>query len=189
MWENILFEYVCSVNSLENNEGLEINQENFPQINFPRMEELSFLYNHLFESQVEREVSDRIIDLDVGSKGLPPSQASLATQPSCSQVSSNDNYQDIDQSAEHSGAPQDDQLKQYSTNNYKASVYKDNPVFKKPIQNAEKNTKKLIGMLQQHETRIESDDGFVPILASIFERISDTDRVRCYLDIVNTYIS
>lgn len=142
IWDQILVDYVSNVSMLENSTGLEINKENFPGIDFIKMEKLSFLYQHLFgEGAVEFQAS--------GETSLTEAQEHESVIVIESDVSSPDI--------------------EYSTTHYTESGYASGPRIKSLLKFNERSCKTVSEIVEKYQNEQEFTEILVSVFDYVAE--------------------
>lgn len=169
MWDNIIVSYVSAYSLIENSPGLDITIENFPSINFLRMEKLSFLQPHLFPKEQALIRIEGLVDTQAGDPviALAPSNLPKTT------IDLSKKEPNISEPSKSAGL----------NNMYKPSGWRQDPTIKTTLQNAEKRLEKLNKFVEPLKTSVEKQH-FYQIMRSEFEQVQEANKLKCYLDIV-----
>lgn len=174
MWNALVLNYIQWVGQLENAPpSLEVNPENFSRVNFVMLDKLSFLYEHVFYNEQQRDDNDRNA---FQSRGEGKNSEMNGSASSRSQASKNDSC--TQNQKDHTI---------YRSTDYKAGEFKNDSRFQDIIKTKNQVEKRLVTFLQKASVENDMKKTYTDALCEMFAQIDEKDQAQWNLKIVNSF--
>lgn len=170
MWNELMSNYVRWVDQLENAPaGTEVNANNFSEIDFQRLDELSFLYKHVFHNRNEIVQNDtqRNQQKDCGMNENASAKSHVLVNNSHTQ------NQKVNST--------------YSSADYKAGRFKTDPRFQEILRNKSAVEKGLVTYLEKGTIEEELKKIYTDALCDMFSKMNDNEHAEWYLKVVSSF--